>query len=194
MNTLTPDDLLLGLLASGARHGYALLACFRDPAELGLVWDLSTSQLYAVLKRLEGQGLIVGNETQPPDAPPRMEYAVTESGHERLQAWLAEAAPSPSVRRVRVEFLSRLYVARLLNLPTSGIVTRQKAACLNQRNALIAERDCSPPGVGYLSLELHIAQMNAILGWIDRCELTQRNAIDTMDESEALDAERPPAP
>jgi DNA-binding PadR family transcriptional regulator len=184
MNTLTPDNLLLGLLASGARHGYALLSYFRDPAQLGRVWDLSTSQLYAVLKRLEGQGLIVGTETQPLDAPTRTEYTVTEAGRARLDDWL-DAVPSPSVRSVRVEFLSRLYIARLLNRPTAGIVARQKAACLAQREALLVERDCSEPGIGYLSLELHIAQMDAILGWIDRCELTRRDLV----ESEALDAE-----
>ncbi len=176
MNTLTPDDVLLGLLAAGARHGYALLSCFRDPAQLGRVWDLSTSQLYAVLKRLEGQGLIVGTEAYPPDAPPRTEYALTGEGRIRLDAWLNHVSPSASVHRVRVEFLSRLYIARLLNLPTERIIEHQKAACAAQRDDLLAERACAAPGIGYLSLELQLAQMEAILLWIDRCELTRRGA------------------
>ena len=56
MSQLTPDETLLGLLAAQTRHGYELQECFRDPAQLGEVWNLSTSQLYAVLKRLEQQG------------------------------------------------------------------------------------------------------------------------------------------
>ena len=44
-----------GIVAARARHGYQLIDCFRDTAQLGRVWDLSTSQLYAVLKRLEAQ-------------------------------------------------------------------------------------------------------------------------------------------
>jgi DNA-binding PadR family transcriptional regulator len=194
MKTLTPDETLLGLLASGARHGYALLHCFRDAAQLGRVWDLSTSQLYAVLKRLEAHGLIVGTETPMPDAPARMEYTLTEAGQARLDAWLNHPTPSPSVRCVRVEFLSRLYIARLLNLPTEAIIARQKAACSGQRDLLIAERDCAEPGVSYLSLELHIAQMDAILLWIDRCALTRRDALDGLDEREAYEDEPSPDP
>jgi len=53
MATITPDETILGLLAVRERHGYDLLDCFRDPSQLGEVWNLSTSQLYAVLKRLE---------------------------------------------------------------------------------------------------------------------------------------------
>ncbi len=172
MQTLTPDETILGLLAAEARHGYHLLACFRDPAQLGSVWDLSTSQIYAVLKRLEREQLIAGEMISSPDAPARIEYALTETGVRRLAAWLDEAAPSASVHRVRVEFLSRLYIARLLNLPTESIVRRQKRACRERILAMNAEREQSEPGIGLLATELVMAQLNAILGWIDRCEFT----------------------
>lgn len=171
METLTPDETILGLLAAEARHGYHLLTFFRDPAQLGSVWDLSTSQLYAVLKRLERQELITGEEITSPDAPARIEYALTESGVRRLEAWLDEVAPSASIHRVRVEFLSRLYVARLLNLPTESIVRRQKRACRDRLAQMNAEREQAEPGIGLLATELVIAQLNAILGWIDRCEI-----------------------
>ena len=94
MRHLTPDETLLGLLAAQARHGYELQECFRDPAQLGQVWSLSTSQLYAVLKRLEQQGLTAGCVTQASDAPPRTEYTLTEAGVQRLEAWLQEENPS----------------------------------------------------------------------------------------------------
>src|SRR5579859_648129 len=101
MSSLTPDETILGLLALRARHGYELLDCFRDPTQLGEVWRLSTSQLYAVLKRLESQGLTEGHEVCVPDAPPRTEYALTLEGESRLQLWLHELHPSASVHRVR---------------------------------------------------------------------------------------------
>ena len=120
MSSITPDETILGILAVRARHGYELMDCFRDPTQLGEVWRLSTSQLYAVLKRLEAQGLTEGREIIVPDAPPRTEYALTSLGEARLDAWLHEPFPSASVHRVRVEFLSRLYVARWLDIkPTS---------------------------------------------------------------------------
>jgi len=175
MNSLTPDETILGLLAAEARHGYELLECFRDPAQLGEVWNLSTSQIYAVLKRLEREGLISGCQIESENAPPRMEYNLTPQGTERLRAWLEESQPSASIRRVRVEFLSRLYIARLLNIPTIPIVQRQKTACHKQLVDVSAARDRAAPGVGYLALELSVAQLTTVLQWIERCELVPKD-------------------
>lgn len=171
MSQIVPDETILGLLAANPGHGYQLLECFRDPAQLGEVWHLSTSQLYAVLKRLEKAGFITGQEIPSADAPARVQYRITQRGRKQLEGWLHEPQPSASVRRVRVEFLSRLYIARLLNIPTQPLVARQKKACQQQLAALITQREAAAPGVGFLALELVIAQLQAILGWIDRCEL-----------------------
>jgi DNA-binding PadR family transcriptional regulator len=178
MNPLTPDETILGLLAAEARHGYELLDCFHDPAQLGDVWRLSTSQVYAVLKRLEREGWITGCQLDSANAPPRVEYNLTPKGMERLQTWLDEPQPSASIRRVRVEFLSRLYIARLLNIPTVPIVRQQKVACQRYLAEVTAARDLSKPGVGYLALELVIAQLGAVLQWIDRCELVPKDLED----------------
>src|SRR5262245_3604682 len=172
MSSLTPDETILGLLAVRARHGYDLLDCFRDPGELGEVWRLSTSQLYAVLKRLESQGLTEGHEVAVPDAPTRTEYRLSDAGENRFHAWLNEPAPSASVNRVRVEFLSRLYIARLLNIPTVPIVQRQKASCREKKAEVLDCLHNAQPGVGRLTLELVVAQLDVILQWLDRCELT----------------------
>ncbi len=171
MTTQTPDETLLGLLAAEARHGYQLIDCFRDPAQLGNVWTLSTSQIYAVLKRLDAQGLIAGHAVESADAPTRTEYELTPEGVRRLEDWLTDPEPSASVRRVRVEFLSRLYIARLLDFPTGEIVRRQKQSCQQRRDEKAFARDELAPGVGHLALELEVAQLDAILLWIDRCEL-----------------------
>ncbi|MBZ0291139.1 MAG: PadR family transcriptional regulator [Anaerolineae bacterium] len=174
MAQLTPDETILGLLAVRPGHGYQLLDCFRDPAQLGEVWKLSTSQLYAVLKRLKKQGDIVGEELTSVDAPSRIEYHLTDQGRERLRCWLHLVDPSPSIHRVRVEFLSRLYVARLMGVPTYDIVRTQKIACQRQLTALRAHRDTAEPGIGYLTIELVIAQLQAVITWIDRCEVMPR--------------------
>ncbi|MEP7287339.1 MAG: PadR family transcriptional regulator [Chloroflexota bacterium] len=171
MSQITPDETLLGLLAVRARHGYELLDCFRDPTQLGEVWNLSTSQLYAVLRRLETQGLTQGCEVVTADAPPRTEYTLTEAGLARLHSWL-KASPSASIHRVRVEFLSRLYIARMLDLPTLPIVQHQKEVCRHKCTDLIARRESADPGIGLLTLELVIEQLTVILKWLDRCELS----------------------
>lgn len=179
MRKLTPDDTLLGLLAANSQHGYQLLDAFRDPQQLGQVWYVSTSQLYAVLKRLEQQGLIAGTQVTSADAPPRTEYALTEAGQARLRAWLDEPQPSPSLRRIRVEFLSRLYIAGLLGCPTEPIIARQRAACARRLEGMCARRVTPPRGVGDLALEMVIAQLTAIIAWLDECDM----ALDSPGDS-----------
>lgn len=166
----TPDEVILGLLALEPQHGYQLLETFNASNELGLVWSLSHSQLYAVLKRLESAKLIHGREITQENAPPRTEYAPTQAGLGRLHTWLNEPNPSPSVRRVRVEFLSRLYVAYRLNLSITAIVEHQRAACAREVAALRAQQTPLDGAFGALPLTLIIAQLGAVLTWIDQCE------------------------
>lgn len=164
----TPDEVVLGLLTAQTRHGYHLLEAFRDPDQLGRIWTLSTSQIYAVLKRLEHDGLIVGNEVSTENAPPRIEYTVTAAGSAALDTWLTTSHPAPSIRRVRVEFLSRLYITRLLERPVETIIAAQRAACQAERARLLSEAAGSE--MGLLANELVIAQLDAVIGWIDHCE------------------------
>jgi DNA-binding PadR family transcriptional regulator len=116
--------------------------------------------------------LIQGQAITSVDAPTRVEYTLTPAGESRLEAWLTEPHPSASIRRVRVEFLSRLYISRLLNIPTVDLVRSQKRSCRQRRAEKVTERDAAAPGIGRLTLELELAQLDAIMQWIDRCEFT----------------------
>jgi DNA-binding PadR family transcriptional regulator len=167
----SPDNVILGLLAIHPCHGYQLLDYFHDPQGLGRVWQMSTSQLYVVLKRLQQQGFITGHAVESPDAPTRTEYHLTEAGQDSLMIWLHERQPSASVRYIRVEFLSRLHLARMLGVSTLPIVSAQKAVCQLQLKLLYAQRETAAPGIGFWALEFMIAQLEAVLQWIDRCEL-----------------------
>ncbi len=174
MATLTPDETILGLLAAQARHGYQLLDFFQDTHQLGRVWKLSTSQVYNVLKRLEREALVIGCEVATESGPPRVEYTLSKTGQLRLKNWLYEPEPSPSIRRVRVEFLSRLFIARELNLSIIEIVRNQREACLRERERLEIERNQAQPGMDVLAIEFVIEQLDAVLRWIARCEMTPK--------------------
>jgi DNA-binding PadR family transcriptional regulator len=169
MRASTPDHVILGLLAAQPQHGYDLVAHFQSPALLGRVWTMSTSQVYAVLKRLEAQGAILGTEVEAPDAPTRTVYALSEAGRERLDHWLDDPRPSASIRRIRVEFISKLHVARLLGLPLDPIVNHQRRACERQLERLRAEIEQTGSPTERLSLEFAAGQLGAALAWLDRC-------------------------
>jgi DNA-binding PadR family transcriptional regulator len=170
MSLPSPDETLLGLLASHASHGYDLLEAFRLPAGLGRVWTMGSSQIYAVLKRLERDGLIIGQYAPGNVYAPRIEYTLTEAGQHRLTVWLDEPYPSPSIRRVRVEFLSRLYIAQRLGRPITPIIDRQRTACVRDLARLQAESTTS--SVESLALALQIQQLEAVMGWLDLCQTT----------------------
>ncbi|MBO9310564.1 MAG: helix-turn-helix transcriptional regulator [Chloroflexi bacterium] len=167
---LSPDHVILGLLAAQAQYGYQLLECFSDPERLGRIWRVNVSQLYNTLKRLERDGLISGEGVPSESGPPRTVYHLTEAGRDQLMLWLHDPMPSASIRRVRVEFPSRLFVASLLRLPTETIIARQRAACQRERDRLAAERTQAPNGMAQLAIAFAIEQLEAALRSIDHCE------------------------
>jgi DNA-binding PadR family transcriptional regulator len=174
MRNPVPDDLILGLLASRPQHGYELLAQFAAPAELGRVWTMSTSQVYAVLKRLEGEGLIRGRARRGQDAPDRTEYSVTAAGQRRLERWLLEGDVSASVRSIRVVFISKLHVAELLGRPLGAIVDRQREVCQDRLQLLEAARRQAGTPTEQRSLDFVIGQLGAAISWLDRIGVLDR--------------------
>jgi len=169
MTRLVPDEVILGLLKAQPTHGYDLLSQFQSRDQLGRIWNMSTSQLYAVLKRLEDSGAIEGCQIEVEDAPPRVVYTITESGENQLTAWLLDPDPPTSIHRIRVLFLSRIYIARLLDEPVDQILTRQKKVCEKQLQNLKNEREHVNYLFESLTLDYIIGQLNAVISWLDHC-------------------------
>ena len=169
MSRLSPDEVILGLLKAKPSYGYELLERFRDPNHLGRIWNMSTSQVYAVLKRLESEGAISGQPIPQPDAPPRTEYCLTPQGEARLSAWLTDPHPPISVHRIRVIFLSRLYIATLLNLPTEEIIARQLAVCEAQLKKVQIHIHFSEAPIELLTLQFVAGQLESAIEWLNHC-------------------------
>ena len=171
MRIPVPDNLILGLLLLRNQHGYDLQAHFEAPSELGRVWTMSRSQVYAVLKRLEVLGMVRGKAVRGQDAPDRVEYGVTAAGRRKLESWLLELEPSASVRSIRVEFISKLYVAERLGRPLDPIIARQEAACLGRLRDLETARVEAASPTELRSLDFVISQLTAAIAWLDRIRL-----------------------
>ena len=170
MSRPVPDEVILGLLKSNPSHGYDLLQSFQSYDRLGHVWTLSTSQLYAVLKRLEVSGAIEGEEIESIDAPVRIVYSVTDKGTEQLNSWIFDNSPSSSVHRIRVMFLSRLYIASLLGIPIERIVENQRKVCESQLEHFHEEMEKSSASFEKLTLDFIIGQLTSALAWLEQCK------------------------
>ncbi len=171
MKRPVPDEVILGLLRSKPAHGYDLLDSFRSPSQLGRMWTLSTSQLYSVLKRLEEAGEITGEQVYSDDAPVKVVYSVTSKGLSRLNNWLYDTDPSASIHRIRVLFLSRLYIADLLEVEREKIIRNQKKACIDQLNVFLDERKKTGNTFENLTVDFIIGQLNAAITWLDQISI-----------------------
>ena len=83
---------VLGLLTwAGESSGYELHT--RAARSVGFIWAPARSQLYAVLKRLDGEGLVRGRRVKQSDRPDKRLFSLTEAGRSTLAAWLGRVEP-----------------------------------------------------------------------------------------------------
>jgi DNA-binding PadR family transcriptional regulator len=98
---------LLGLLYAGPTHGYVLHKQITDPQEIGMIWGVKISNLYAQLEKLEDKGLISGVLHPGEDRPARTEYHLTAEGEKAFIHWLSALVYHP--RDIRQEFMLRYF-------------------------------------------------------------------------------------
>lgn len=160
------QPVLLGLLMSEPKHGYELHQEFSQ--DLGRVWEIGLSQLYAQLKLLEDAGLLTAQTEPQPNRPPRKVYHLTAEGREVFLDWVHQ--PSPYLRHIRVEFLARLYFYQQLTLPgLEQLVAEQKAVCQAQVERFQRLAGGTDDQFRRLVLEFRRGQLEAVIRWLDRC-------------------------
>jgi PadR family transcriptional regulator, regulatory protein AphA len=168
---ISPQPVLLGFLMFGPKHPYELHQEFSR--ELGRVWHVGQSHLYAHLKQLAEVGLAIVKTEAQPNRPSRNIYQITPAGQEAFLNWLHQ--PTQHGRHIRLEFLARLYFFRRLSLPgLDQLVADQKALFQLRMESLsraIAETEDES---WRLVLEFRQSEIQAIIGWMDRCLQTAR--------------------
>ncbi len=167
---LSPEYALLGLLAQGPAHGYELHQ--KLTTDLSRVWHISLSQSYNILNRLETQGFIAGVVQEQEKLPARRLFRLTPLGKTHFEDWL-HAASGSSVRSIRLEFLTRLYFARLASPQLAHeLIETQLAETRRGLERLRSLYNDLPPEaqlINHLSLELRLRQLESILQWLQSC-------------------------
>ena len=164
--TISPDPALLGLLMVAPKHGYELHQEFER--ELGWVWEMGRSQLYAGLRQLAEQGLVDVHEEPQAKHPPRKVYHITPSGREMFLSWLRQ--PTPYLNRIRLELLARLYFFRRLELDgVEQLVAAQKAICHTRADSLASAAAEEQDAFRRLVLQFRQGQVEAVIGWLHCC-------------------------
>jgi PadR family transcriptional regulator AphA len=162
----SPQPALLGFLMGEPMHGYELHQQFSQG--LGRVWQIGLSQMYAQLKQLEEAGLVGVQLELQATRPPRKVYHLTEEGRAVFLEWLHR--PTPYVRRMRVEFLARVYLFHRLGLPgLDELVSQQRAVCQEQVEHFRQLTGEEPDPFRRLVLEFRLGQLQAVISWLERC-------------------------
>ncbi len=139
---------VLGLLADGPTHGFAISKALQPDAEVGRVITVRRPLVYRALDRLVDARLAEPAHTEPGTAGPnRVVHRVTRAGRRRLDSWLDR--PVAHVRDMRIEFQLKLALLQRLGRSPWELVVAQHEAL----EPTLAALDVPTPGpVDYLEL------------------------------------------
>lgn len=159
---ISPEPALLGFLQAGPLHGYDLHK--QVTQQLGPVWRLGMSQMYAILKEYETRGWIKTVAVAQNGRPARKMLKLTARGQRAFDAWMAQAARG--LREFRVDFFARLYFARAAGRPAlRRFLDQQIQATQKERDELTAAQ--TKAEFSQVVRSFRLVQLNAILAWLE---------------------------
>ena len=120
------EHLVLGLVAGGVRHGYAIWRHVDDA--LGGRGTVQRSHVYAALAALERRSLVVACEVPANGRAGRRAFAVTAAGDARPRAWPGRAPARATPGLQRAPFLKLAGRALLGAHPSRRDVEAERAA------------------------------------------------------------------
>ncbi|MCE5274384.1 MAG: PadR family transcriptional regulator [Deltaproteobacteria bacterium] len=111
-NQETTEYVVLGVLMTGAMHGYEINRFMSETLEG--IWHISTSQLYALIHKLEEKAMVKGRISSRENLLPKKVLTLTPEGKRKFLDWVM--SPTLHVRDLRMEFLTKLFFIRDLKL------------------------------------------------------------------------------
>jgi DNA-binding PadR family transcriptional regulator len=138
------DWAVLGIVAEGPTHGFAIARELAPDRALGQVWTVARPLVYRSLATLTQRGLIEERgETESGRGPARTIVRVTRTGRAAVTRWLG--TPVEHVREVRTAFLLKIALCDRAGRATSELVARQQA----QLAPVFAALGRRPKGEGF---------------------------------------------
>lgn len=164
---LTLEYVLLGLLSEKPAHGYELHQKLGSLRPLSQVWNIGQPQVYALLDKLERQGLLSGEVLPGDGRPDRRQLHITAAGRQRFEAW--RLAPVQHARDMRQEFLAKLYFSRRMG-SASELLAAQRETCLGWLANLSRQSDALPAEQmdERLVFSFRISQVQALIAWLQQ--------------------------
>lgn len=159
---------VLGVVAEGPTHGFAIATVFAADGELGRVWRIPRAVVYRELGRLTEAALVeeVRIETDGP-GPDRTVVRITSAGRSRLRRWLREPVQRP--RDARSALLLKLALLDRAGGDPSQLIDAQREVFTERVAALRAEAHAADPSDFERTLALwRTSSTQAVLDFLDQ--------------------------
>lgn len=161
--SIAPEPALLGFLQDGPLHGYDLHK--QVVSNLGAVWRLGLSQMYAIVKEYETRGWIKTVTAAPQNGrPARKMLKLTPQGKRAFDDWMKQSAHG--LREFRVDFFARLYFARAAGRPALRAFLKLQIASLRQEYAALETAEAVSEFSDTV-ISFRRTQLAAILAWLE---------------------------
>lgn len=178
---------LLGFLIEEPAYGYEIYQRLRASNGLWQVWRMKQSQLYALLKGLEAQGLVDSTFAPQPGRPARKMLTLTDTGRQAFLDWVH--SPVERGREMRIEFLAKLYFALQMDVAqVDQLIATQRGICQTWQDEMPGSDTLGPmqsDSVAPFDRAVQIfrrTQIDAFIAFLDACEILCRSKK-TLQES-----------
>jgi PadR family transcriptional regulator, regulatory protein AphA len=154
---------VLAALERSSVHGYDLYHYLST--SVGAIWTLKISQVYALLGRLENEGLVSHQRHVQGKRPDRKIFTLTAEGEKIFKDWVGQ--PVRHVRDLRLEFLSKLHFARNMGRGTATRLIKAQMAVLEEKYHGMRHKSKSMETfVETQALRYRLLQTKAALTWL----------------------------
>ena len=168
---LTMDFLLLGIIDRQPTHAYDLYKQVTSSEELKTLWTFRQSRLYAVLDKIEKNGLISTYIDPESSLPVRKICTLTSAGKIVFENWLH--SPVEHMNEIRSDFLGKLYFLKDRPAEERNQVLRaQKQRCQSWLRNIEKKLSEHPDHADYLHhvWSFRAAFIRSTLQWISEIE------------------------
>ncbi|TDC34921.1 PadR family transcriptional regulator [Micromonospora sp. 15K316] len=162
---MSTPHVLLGLLATGDKHGYELKRAHDE--RLPQARPLAFGQVYATLNRLQRDGLVTVTGQERDGGPERTTYALTGEGRAALDRWLNDV--EPPYPYVASTLLAKVAVALLvadLDRVRACLAAQRQAHTARLRELTLLKHAPSATLDDVVAADFAIAHLDADLTWL----------------------------
>lgn len=164
---------MLGAIAEGPTHGFAVARLLAPGGALGAIWTVSRPDVYLALHKLQQLGLVECRATEPGErGPERTVLAAAPAGKRLLSRWLA--SPVDHVRDVRSLLLLKLALIDRAGRNPAALIAAQRARLEKLLTALEA-RSAGSVGFEDVLVDWRLTSCRGALDFLARRE--QRAAV-----------------